>query len=109
MSRNVTFIYNGVILCNMKDTIRLTKALQEILYAYSDDAGRAIKDMQIRITHLETECIRLKAVADTLQVSQKVTPTHWTNTGPPAGTHDKKYWDELKEKVKEVLIELQGG
>ena len=91
----------------MKETIRLTKPLQDILSVYSDDAGRAIKDMNIRIKYLEGEVSKLKSVADALQtVTKNQTVTHWTNTGPIGG-HDKKYWDELKEKVREAIIELQ--
>ena len=97
--------------------IRITTVAEEIVKAYAgqDSISRGIVAMQTRVHELEREVSKLKETADRLQKfngelqSTAVTGSkHWTNTGPVGG-HDKKYWDELKEKVKEVLIELQGG
>lgn len=88
----------------VKDTVRLNKNSQTLLKFYHDDVNLAIEAIKNRILFLERELEKNKTVADTLQQAK----LHWTNTGPPAGSHDKKYWDELKEKVKEAVTELQG-
>ena len=96
---------------NLKEVLRLTKPLVEILEPYNvDDAGKAIKAMKVYIDYQKKEIEKLQSVADALQSKVTYTsnqPVHWTNTGPVAGSHDSKYWLQFKESVKEAITEMQ--
>jgi hypothetical protein len=82
----------------MKSTIRLNKALQNVLAPYGEEGGVAIRNMKVRIDDLE-KVLALFHAADAARSEEK---KHWTNTGPVGG-HDGEFWSKMEEVVTKSL------
>ena len=77
----------------MQKVVRINKTIREILLVFGDDAEFAIKAMAIRIDGLERELEKVKAVADSLQVSQKNSPD----------LHGEVFWKQMETCVTKSL------
>jgi hypothetical protein len=77
----------------VKDTVRLNKASQEILKVYHEDVNQSISAMHILIDYQKHELEKLKAVTDSLQIAQKNSPD----------LHGEVFWKQMEACVTKSL------
>ena len=88
----------------MKEVLRLTKPLVEILEPYNvDDAGKAIKAMQVYIDYQRKEIEKLQSVADALQKSIPKQPVYGVLTDAErnaSNPFNEEYWKKMEALIR---------